>query len=88
MSPEISLSAYALSSAAALLIGSFFLPIPKLPWPRIKLRAHTEKHCGLRVVDLGCAFSWPKFSWPKFARPSAPAKPGALEFAVYFTMKV
>jgi hypothetical protein len=83
MSPEISLSAYALSSAAALLIGSFFLPIPRLPWPRIKLRAHTEKYRGLRVVDLGCAFSW-----PKFARASAPAKPGGLEFAVYFTLKV
>jgi hypothetical protein len=83
MYPDISLSAYALSSAAALLVGSFFLPIPKLPWPRIKLRAHTEKHRGLRVVDLGCAFSW-----PKIARPSAAAKPSALEFAVYFTMKV
>jgi len=83
MSPEISLPAYALTSAAALLIGSFFLPIPKLPWPRIKLRAHTEKHRGLRVVDLGCALLW-----PKIARTTAEAKASALEFAVYFTMKV
>lgn len=83
MSPEISLSAYALSSAAALLVGSFFLPIPKLPWPRIKLRAHTEKHRGLRVVDLGCALSLPKIAWA-----SVPAKASALEFAIYFTMKV
>lgn len=83
MSPEISLSAYALSSAAALLIGSFFLPVPKIPWPRIRLRAHTERHRGLRVVDLGCAFSC-----PKIVRSEAPAKPNALEFAVYFTMKV
>jgi len=83
MSPEISLSAYALSSAAALLIGSFFVPIPRLPWPRIKLRAHTEKHRGLRVVDLGCAFFW-----PKMPRRRAETKPSALEFAVYFTMKM
>jgi hypothetical protein len=83
MSPEISLSAYALSSALALLIGSFFVPIPRLPWPRIKVRAHTEKHRGLRVVDLGCAFSLPKIE-----RQNAAAKPSALEFAVYFTMKM
>lgn len=83
MSPEISLSAYAVSSAAALLIGSFFLPIPRLPWPRIKLRAHTEKHRGLRVVDLGFALFW-----PKIARQRAEAKPSALEFAVYLTMKM
>ena len=83
MSPEISLPAYALSSAVALLIGSFFLPIPRLPWPRIKLRAHTEKHRGLRVVDLGFAFFC-----PKIARTTAQAKASALEFAVYFTMKM
>jgi hypothetical protein len=83
MSPEITLSAYALSSAAALLISSFFIPIPRLPWPRIKVRAHTEKHGGLRVVDLGCAFSM-----PKVPRAAAASKPSALEFAVYFTMKV
>jgi hypothetical protein len=83
MSSEISLSAYALSSAAALLIGSFFLPVPKLPWPRIKLRAHTEKHRGLRVVDLGFAFFW-----PKLAREAAAAKASALEFAIYFTMRM
>jgi len=82
MSSEITLSAYALSSAAALLIGSFFLPVPRIRWPRLKLRAHTEKHRGFRVLDLGLALTL-----PKAAREAAEAKPRAVEFAVYFTMR-
>ena len=83
MSSEITLSAYALSSVAALLIGSFFVPLPRLRWPRIKLRAHTEKLRGFRVVDLGLALTLPKTTGQVVE-----AKPRAVEFAVYFTMRV
>ena len=81
MSSEISLSAYAMWSAC-LLVFSFFLPVPRVPWPRVKVRAHTEKHGRFRVVDLGFAFFW-----PKFARRAGDTKPSAMEFAIYVTMK-
>jgi hypothetical protein len=81
MSSEISLSAYAVWSAC-LLVFSFFLPVPRIPWPRVKLRAHAEKHGRFRVVDLGFAFFWPKFT-----RKTVGTTPSALEFAIYFTMK-
>ena len=81
MSSEISLSAYAMWSAC-LVIFSFFLPVTRFPWPRVKLRAHTEKHGRFRVVDLGFAF----FA-PKIARKAGNTKPSAFEFAIYFTMK-
>jgi len=82
MSQEISLSAYMIP-AAMLFVLSLFLSIPRLPWPKLRFRGSTEKHRGIRVIDVGIALSWPRSN-----RRPIRTKATALEFALYFTIRM
>jgi hypothetical protein len=54
----------------------------KLPWPRLKVRASSEKHRGIRVIDAALIVSW-----PRAPRPVTTPEAKGWELAFYVTMR-
>ncbi len=73
---EMTLPFLALSGAALTAIAYRF-------WPRIAVRAHTEKHGGIGIREIAVSITRPRFG-AKAARGVGAA---THEFVIYMTMK-